>query len=101
MTEMTVPALAYVAFQVEEVFCKGGHDLFDYSRFYYDVIRLLEDPHMSWLKKAVLQWYNVRVFPNEVQRIIDPDNTADLMIQQAIAAGMHEQGGTGDLDGSW
>ncbi|KZO94284.1 hypothetical protein CALVIDRAFT_565654 [Calocera viscosa TUFC12733] len=90
MSEMTVPSLAYLALQVrfalsaEETFSKGGQDTFDYSRFYYSVIELLENDLMKTTTARILEWYNARVFPlgKVVEPGLSPTGTAALMLKE-------------------
>ncbi|KZT50363.1 hypothetical protein CALCODRAFT_488763 [Calocera cornea HHB12733] len=90
MSEMTAPSLAYLALQVrfalsaEETFSKGGQDTFDYSRFYYSVIELLENPLMKTRTAKILRWYNARMFPlRKVNPVSStPVGTAALMLKE-------------------
>jgi hypothetical protein len=46
------------ALSSEEMFAKGGATTFDYLRFYYNIISLLDNPAYAALKEETLAWFN-------------------------------------------
>ncbi|RXW11823.1 hypothetical protein EST38_g14032 [Candolleomyces aberdarensis] len=82
MTRVTPASIAYTATQVRfalssaTTFCRTDRDT-DSKTFYTSLIELLEDPEEEQETKALLSWWNGRVFPSASNtRRIAPENSA-------------------------
>ncbi|TDL18751.1 hypothetical protein BD410DRAFT_842620 [Rickenella mellea] len=73
MTQVTKASLAYIATQLRfsltsaSVFCRTDTAT-DSERFYESILDFLDDPEESEEVDALLQWWNVQVFPSHVKQ---------------------------------
>ncbi|KAJ2932986.1 hypothetical protein H1R20_g4135, partial [Candolleomyces eurysporus] len=92
MTRVTPASIAYTATQVRfalssaTTFCRTDRDT-DSETFYTSLIELLEDPEEEQETKALLSWWNGRVFPSASNtRRIAPENSALSNIRRKRAS---------------